>query len=362
MLFIIDGAGVPSVAKMVQLDATAAPPPPAAPTISATVPDSPANDNEPEVTGSAEEGSIVSIYGDPSCTGPVLGGGSAADFNGSTGIAAALPGDQTTDLTATATDSAGNTSGCSSPFAYTEDSTPPAAPTISATVPDSPANDNEPEVTGSAEEGSIVSIYGDPSCTGPVLGGGSAADFNGSTGIAAALPGDQTTDLTATATDSAGNTSGCSSPFAYTEDSTPPATHITGGPKGTTTKHVVKFVFSSTERHSGFKCKLDRTPFAPCGSPVKKRVGLGKHRFKVRAIDPSGNTDASPAKRKFKVVRKRSRASGYGLDLERARGRGRVRAGGAYRVHLEDVLSRLQVLVDLPRVQRLKPALAGLPE
>jgi hypothetical protein len=34
------------------------------------------------------------------------------------------------------------------------------------------------------------------------------------------------------------------------------------------------------------------------------RVGLGKHFFKVKAIDPSGNIDPSPAKAKFRVVKR----------------------------------------------------------
>jgi hypothetical protein len=180
---------------------------------------------------------------------------------------------------------------------------PPGAPTISATVPDSPANDNNPAVKGSgAQAGSTVRIYGDAGCSGPVLGSGSASTFNGSTGIRVTVPGDHTTSLRATATDSAGGASGCSSRFAYTEDSRPPGTTLTRRPKKEMTKRKAKFEFSSTERGSTFECKLDSKPFAPCSSPLKRRVRRGKHVFKVKAIDPSGNTDRSPAKAKFKVV------------------------------------------------------------
>ncbi len=194
---------------------------PSAPTISDTDPDSPANDNNPEVKGAAEAGSTVRIYSTGDCSGSPLATGSAAAFNGS-GITTAVPGDQTTNLRATATDGAGNGSGCSSLLAYTEDSTAPSAPTLNDTDPDSPANDNNPEVKGSAESGSTVRIYGDAGCSGTVLAQGSAAAFNGS-GITTPVPGDQTTNLRATATDPAGNSSPCSLSRPYTEDSTAPS-------------------------------------------------------------------------------------------------------------------------------------------
>ena len=38
-------------------------------------------------------------------------------------------------------------------------------------------------------------------------------------------------------------------------------------------------------------------------SRVRFGYKKGKHKFKVRAIDAAGNTDPSPAKDKFKVVR-----------------------------------------------------------
>ena len=71
--------------------------------------------------------------------------------------------------------------------------------------------------------------------------------------------------------------------------------------KSSSTK--AKFKFSSTEAGSTFQCKLDRKPFKSCRSP-KKYSGLkpGKHVFKVRAIDAAGNTDSSPAVKKFKVL------------------------------------------------------------
>ena len=76
------------------------------------------------------------------------------------------------------------------------------------------------------------------------------------------------------------------------------------GPEGQVpARPKAKFKFTSTEAGSTFQCKLDRKPFKPCRSP-KKYKGLkpGKHVFKVRATDAAGNTDPSPAVKKFKVL------------------------------------------------------------
>ncbi len=190
---------------------------PTAPSITDTDPDSPANDNNPEVKGTgAEAGSTVRIYGDATCTDTVLGNGSAADFNGATGITAAVAGDQTTDLRATATDAAGNASPCPSPFAYTEDSTPPVAPSITDTDPNSPANDNNPEIKGTAEAGSTVRLYTTSDCSAAIAASGTASAFS-SPGLTVTVAASSSTTFRATATDAAGNLSPCSSGLTYVE-------------------------------------------------------------------------------------------------------------------------------------------------
>lgn len=60
---------------------------------------------------------------------------------------------------------------------------------------------------------------------------------------------------------------------------------------------------SSNERGSRFECRLDRGKFKPCGSPRElKRLGKGKHRFVVRAVDRAGNVDPTPAKARWRIV------------------------------------------------------------
>ena len=209
--------GEVSVAGMAPPDTT----PPAAPTITATTPDDPANDNNPEVSGTgAEAGSTVRIYAGE-CSGTPIGAGSAADFGGA-GITVTVPDDQTTQLRATATDGSGNESACSAPFTYIENSDLPVAPTITDTDPDSPANDNNPEVKGSgAEAGATVRVHATGNCTGSPIATGSAAAFNGG-GITVAVLDNTSNVFTARVVDAAGNESACSASFGYIEDSIGP--------------------------------------------------------------------------------------------------------------------------------------------
>ena len=124
MLFLIDTDGVPSVASMVRFENDTAAP--AAPSLNDTDPDSPANDNNPEVKGTAEAGSTVRIYSDRrAAPAPSLASGSAAAFTGA-GISAAVSAPIRPPACARPrADAASIASGCSPALAYTEDSTAP---------------------------------------------------------------------------------------------------------------------------------------------------------------------------------------------------------------------------------------------
>jgi hypothetical protein len=87
-------------------------------------------------------------------------------------------------------------------------------------------------------------------------------------------------------------------------DSTAPDTVITSGPSGTTSISTPTFTFLGTEPASTFACRLDNAPFAPCTSPyLSAPLAEGHHTFAVRATDPSGNVDSTPATREFTVHR-----------------------------------------------------------
>jgi hypothetical protein len=87
-------------------------------------------------------------------------------------------------------------------------------------------------------------------------------------------------------------------------------------PKTKISKRVLKrmppiwiFSFSSNEPGSTFQCRLDERPFAKCrSSKTIKRSKPGRHTLKVRAIDPSGNVDPSPAIAHFSVPGKPCRS------------------------------------------------------
>jgi Ca2+-binding RTX toxin-like protein len=106
------------------------------------------------------------------------------------------------------------------------------------------------------------------------------------------------------ATDSAGNEAEDSRVFAV--DRQAPDTTITAGPNGTTDDAKPSFSFRSNEPGSTFACRFDVEAFRACAGPgatdaPKTALADGSHSFEVRATDPAGNMDGSPAKRTFTV-------------------------------------------------------------
>lgn len=88
-------------------------------------------------------------------------------------------------------------------------------------------------------------------------------------------------------------------------DTTPPDTVAGKGPKRKSAKRKAKFRFSS-EAGATFTCRLDKGPEKPCTSPAKvKRLKRGRHQFTVTATDAAGNADPTPAKFRFRTIRKR---------------------------------------------------------
>lgn len=85
-------------------------------------------------------------------------------------------------------------------------------------------------------------------------------------------------------------------------DTTPPQTTITQGPSGTVNYTNATFFFTSSEPASTFEVKMDSGDWQTATSP-KVYTGLsdGAHTFQVRATDPSGNTDATPASQSFTI-------------------------------------------------------------
>ncbi|HEX6205080.1 MAG TPA: right-handed parallel beta-helix repeat-containing protein [Solirubrobacterales bacterium] len=130
--------------------------------------------------------------------------------------------------------------------------------------------------SGATSELSTASVPADPS-----TGGGGSGNSGNSGG-------------------SGGASGGGSTP--PTVDTTAPTAKITKAPKAKSTSTTAKFKFTSNEAGSSFECKLDKGKFKKCKSPkTYKKLKVGKHVFKVRAIDKAGNVGGA-AKRKFTVL------------------------------------------------------------
>ena len=194
--------------------------------------------------------------------------------------------------------SIGTASGQGAAYVHVEDALAPVAPVLLNGSPSSPSNVNARVISGSAEPGSHVRLYGAAGCTGPVLAEGSAAQL--AAGLALTVGDNTTTALYATATDIAGNLSACS-PTALTvvEDSAPPAAPAISGPRQVTAGGTAQFAASSDD---GAGSGVAPSAFGWTGPGLPARSGNtaaytfaapGTYTLRVIATDRAGN--ASPA-------------------------------------------------------------------
>ncbi|HWH35049.1 MAG TPA: Ig-like domain-containing protein [Acidimicrobiales bacterium] len=79
-------------------------------------------------------------------------------------------------------------------------------------------------------------------------------------------------------------------------------TVINSGPPSVTSTPDASFTFSSPNGDAGFECALDQAAFAACTSPATYGgLGDGPHTFQVRAVDPAGPVDPTPASRTWTI-------------------------------------------------------------
>jgi hypothetical protein len=190
-----------------------------------------------------------------------------------------------------ATDAAGNTDSTPAVRNWTVDLTAPAAPAITSPADGSTNGTGVVTVSGTAEPGSIVTVFEGATSKGTTTATGAGAWTRALT----AVP-DGSHTYTAKATDAAGNTSVSSNTVTVVVDTSAPVTTISSGPADPTNATDATFDFASSEPGSSFECRLDAASFAPCSSPTAY-AGLteGNHTFAVRATDAAGNTDPTPA-------------------------------------------------------------------
>jgi hypothetical protein len=181
-----------------------------------------------------------------------------------------------------ALDAAGNQSTPAS-YAWTVDTTPPAAPTITS-GPSSP-----PPVSSTS---ATFTFAGEPGAS--LLCKLDAAAFVACTSPASyssLAQGAHTFQVEAK--DAAGNV-GPAATRTWTVDTVaPPVPTITSSPASATTSTSVSFSFTDAESGVTFSCSLDGAPAAPCTSP-KAYSGLSEavHTFVVYATDAAGNQSA----------------------------------------------------------------------
>jgi predicted extracellular nuclease len=82
----------------------------------------------------------------------------------------------------------------------------------------------------------------------------------------------------------------------------PPDTDITSGPPSITTSKTASFSFTSPDTAAVFECSLDGASFTTCSSPhVYSGLTAGAHNFSVRAVNPPGSPDPTPASRSWTI-------------------------------------------------------------
>lgn len=219
----------------------------------------------------------------------------------------------------------------------------PPPPQLEGTDPVSPNVSTEPKVIGTeAEAAAAIKIYTSADCSGEPVATGSAEGL-AEPGVTVEVATGSTTTFRATA-EAEGFTSECSNPLTYTQEnpapppppgggsggsdgggggpaSSPPpvmthsggiayiapVTRITFGPASKTRapRPVFRFTDSTGQPGTQFVCRVDRSRWRSCGSPIRlKRLDPGRHVFLVKAVNAVGTWEAKPAARQFKRVRR----------------------------------------------------------
>ena len=212
-------------------------------TDSGTLGDGITNFTQVKIDGTAEPGSTVTLRDTNGTT--IIGSGIADISTGAFSINTSTLSAGTHNITATATDSAGNIGPSSSAYEVTVNGVPPAAPTgltldastDSGTLGDGVTNLTQVKIDGTAGPGNAVTLYDTNGTT--VLGSGIADASTGAFSITTSTLSGGTHAITAKAADSIGNISAASAVYPVIIDTTAPP-----GPSGllldTTTDSATK--------------------------------------------------------------------------------------------------------------------------
>ncbi len=92
---------------------------------------------------------------------------------------------------------------------------------------------------------------------------------------------------------------------SFKVDTVVPNATITKKPPKRFYKSRITFKFATDEPGATFQCLLDNRAWRKCQPTYRFNVKVGKHRLLVRAVDAAGNVDSTPARYKFKRLRRR---------------------------------------------------------
>jgi predicted secreted protein len=86
-------------------------------------------------------------------------------------------------------------------------------------------------------------------------------------------------------------------------DVTLPNTSINSGPSGPTSSATPHFTYGSSVSGSSFQCRIDTASYSSCPASgyTAASLGDGSHTFYVKATNPAGQVDQTPASRAFTV-------------------------------------------------------------
>jgi hypothetical protein len=171
--------------------------------------------NKLDVKGTADAGSTITVY-----DGSTKLGTATADSTGSWDYITSVLTNAKHVLTATETNSSGQTSAASAALTVTVDTHVPAAPVL---VSDTVVNTNHVQLSGTAEANSAITVY-----DGTTVVGTGTASSTGAWSVTTSALSSGAQPLTATATDAAGTVSAVSQPLdpvvpGSTPTPTPPA-------------------------------------------------------------------------------------------------------------------------------------------
>ncbi len=274
------------------------------------------NDTTPTLTGTAEAGSLITIYQDGSAT-PLTTVTADGSGNWSYTPAALGEGLHTFEVTATLN---GATSGRSPAASVTVDLTAPGTPTIGAVIDDvgpgtgpltsgQTTNDNQPTLTGTGAVGDTISIYNNGVLLDSVVIGNT-----GTWSYITPPLAEGNNVLTIRETDPAGNQSGPSAGFTVVVDSvsaTPVITNVTDNVgnaattvvSGSETNDATPTLSGTADANSVVTIFDGGTQIAVVTADgtgawtftPDTALGEGSHSFTVRATDPQGNVSAISA-------------------------------------------------------------------